>query len=166
MSTMTLSRYKSIETVVGAVINGLFSLFFVFLIFGGLDVVPMQGDSGLFIDSIPQGLAIGFMGAFFPSFLTRKRIRSGQLHVDEHSAQASWLPSHPLLRALILAVFGAVLSVAFFAVLTFAINIDALAFTNAAMLKTLWGICLGGLVAAITIRLALNDYAQQEKASI
>ena len=155
MSDMTLNRYKSVETVVGAVINGLFSLFFVFLIFGGLDVVPMQGDSGLFIDSIPQGLAIGFMGAFFPSFLTRKRIRNGE------SGHTSWLPSHPVLRALVFAVFGAALSLSFFALLTFAVNIEALAFSTAAVVKTIWGICLGGLVAAITIRLALNDYAHK-----
>lgn len=159
MSDMTLNRYKSLETVVGAVINGLFSLFFVFLIFGGLDVVPMQGDSGLFIDSIPQGLAIGFMGAFFPSFLTRKRIRNGQLHINGQPGHTSWLPSHPVLRALVFAVFGAALSLSFFALLTFAANIEALAFSTAAVVKTIWGICLGGLVAAITIRLALNDYA-------
>lgn len=156
---MSLGRYKCVETAIGAVINGLFSLLFVFLVFGGLDIIPMQGDSGLLLDSIPQGLAIGFMGTFFPSFLTRKRIRNGQLHVNVQAAHNTWLPVHPVIRALVFAIIGATLSLSFFAVLTFVLNIVTLAFVSTVVVKTLWGLCLGGLVTAITIRLALNDYA-------
>ena len=158
MSAAPLSKYKTIETTVGAVINGAFSLLFVFIVFGDMELVPMRGESGLFIDSIPQGLAIGFMGAFFPSFLTRKRIKSGQLKLDNASQGHSFLPFNPVLRALVFATFGAVLSVSFFAILTFVANISSVAFTQAALLKTIWGICLGAIVAAITIRLALKDY--------
>ncbi|MDC8833054.1 hypothetical protein [Alteromonas gilva] len=109
-------------------INGLFSLFFVFLIFGGMADIPMQGSDGLFTDSIPQGLAIGFMGAFFSSFLTRKRICNGQLTINEKTESASWLPVHPAIRALLFALLGAVVTLNFFALLTFGFSIDSRAF--------------------------------------
>lgn len=161
MSTTTLSKYKTTETVVGALINGAFSLLFVFLIFGGAEAVPMLGEGGLFIDSIPQGLAIGFMGAFFPSFLTRKRIRDGQLQVPGQHKH-SFLPVHPVARAVIFALLGALLTIGFFGLLTFGVNISSMAFSMAAVVKTLWGIFLGAIVAAITIRLALMDYGEPQ----
>ncbi|MDG6098431.1 hypothetical protein EXU34_13345 [Alteromonas sp. ZYF713] len=160
MSNADLSKYKTIETIVGAVINGAFSLLFVFLIFGAMEQVSMQGESGLLLDSIPQGLAIGFMGAFFPSFLTRKRIRNGQLKLDTTPQGRSFLPVNPILRGVIFAVFGALLSISLFAILIFGGNITALSFMHVAILKTFWGVVLGAIVAAISIRLALRDYGQ------
>ncbi len=97
MTVVPLNRYKTIETSIGAIINGAFSLLFASLIFGSLQSVPMLGENGLFIDSTPQGLAVGFMCAFFPSFLTRKRINSGQ--IGPIPEERLFLPKNAVLRA-------------------------------------------------------------------
>ena len=144
MLTPAQRRYVTIETLVGAIINGLFSVLFVFLIFSGQAHVSTAGEQGLLLDSLPQGFAIGFMGAFFPSFLTRKRIQAGNIQAAPTDS-SSPLPVMPVLRALLFAVIAAILSVVIFTVLS--LLVSSLSFTVAAIIKTLWGVLLGGIVS-------------------
>lgn len=157
MNSPTLQRYVRKETLIGAVINALFSVLFVFLIFSGQSQIGITGEGGLLIDSIPQGLAIGLMGAFFPSFLTRKRIKSGQVDVDTNAQSASKLPTHPFMRALLFALAGGVISLLLFVSLSALIS--SVSFTQALALKTVWGALLGGVVSYIALQFALRDYA-------
>lgn len=158
MNSPTLQSYVRTETLIGAVINALFSVLFVFLIFSGQSQIGMTGEGGLLIDSIPQGLAIGLMGAFFPSFLTRKRIKGGQVCVDASEHAASKLPAHPFVRALLFAVAGAIASLLLFVLLSALIG--SVSFTQALALKTVWGALLGGVVSYIALQFALRDYAE------
>jgi len=151
-------KYILKETAISSVINALFSVLFVFVVFGGQSSVSLQGASGLLFDSIPQGIAIGFMGAFFPSFLTRKRIATGALSLPTRASTSSFLPLMPVLRALLFAIAGALVSLAVFAVPTFVIGIATLTFLQVLLLKTLWGALLGAGVSYIALRAALHDY--------
>ena len=101
-----LSAYITRETLIGGVINAFFSLIFVFIVFAGHATISMTGSDGLLIDSLPQGLAIGLLGSFFPSFLTRKRLSTGALPACSHQSR-SRLPLQPFLRALLFAALGA-----------------------------------------------------------
>ena len=154
----SVSAYITRETIIGAVINALFSLLFVVVIFAGQSSEPMLGNNGLLFDSIPQGLAIGLLGSFFPSFLTRKRIKTGSLNCHAQQAQ-SMLPQHPFLRALIFAGLGALLTLLAFALLHFAAGFNEFTFYQAMILKVLWGALLGGSVAQVALRLAIRDYS-------
>lgn len=157
MNSPTLQRYVRTETLIGAVINAIFSVLFVFLIFSGQSHIGMTGEGGLLIDSVPQGLAIGLMGAFFPSFLTRKRIKGGQVSIESSAQPASKLPAHPFVRALLFALASGVVSLLLFVLLSAAIG--SVSFTQALILKTVWGGLLGGMVSYIALQFALRDYA-------
>ena len=102
----SLSAYIFRETLIGGGINAFFSLIFVFIVFAGQATISMAGSDGLLIDSLPQGLAIGLLGSFFPSFLTRKRLSTGALPACSHQSR-SRLPLQPFLRALLFAALGA-----------------------------------------------------------
>ena len=102
----SLSAYIFRETLIGGVINAFFSLIFVFIVFAGQATISMAGSDGLLIDSLPQGLAIGLLGSFFPSFLTRKRLSTGALPACSHQSR-SRQPLQPFLRALLFAALGA-----------------------------------------------------------
>ncbi|MDG6099650.1 hypothetical protein EXU34_19505 [Alteromonas sp. ZYF713] len=152
-----LSAYIIRETLIGGVINAFFSLIFVFIVFAGQATIAMTGSDGLLIDSLPQGLAIGLLGSFFPSFLTRKRLSKGALPCGSQQS-GSRLPLHPFLRALLFAALGAALTVVLFYSLFLVGQVTHLSFLNAAFIKVIWGGLLGAAVANTALRLALRDY--------
>ena len=153
----SLSAYIFRETLIGGVINAFFSLIFVFIVFAGQATISMAGSDGLLIDSLPQGLAIGLLGSFFPSFLTRKRLSTGALPACSHQSR-SRLPLQPFLRALLFAVLGAALTVVLFYSLFLVGKVTHLSFLQAAFIKVIWGGLLGAAVAHTALRLALRDY--------
>ncbi|GGF76361.1 hypothetical protein [Alteromonas lipolytica] len=156
-----VSGYIKRETCIGLVINALFSLLFVWLIFGGQADVSLTGEQGLIIDSIPQGLAIGLLGSFFPSMLTRKRLAAGAIHPPANVRTPSALPQLPFLRALIFALISALVSLGLFTLLSVVSGLAAISFIQALVIKVFWGALLGGAVSNIALRFALRDYASK-----
>ncbi|WP_296049528.1 hypothetical protein [uncultured Alteromonas sp.] len=157
----SLSAYITRETLTGGTINALFSLLFVFIVFSGQSTVSMTGSAGLLVDSLPQGLAIGLLGSFFPSFLTRNRLRKGDIKTRLQPAPSP-LPQHPFLRALLFALLGASLTSLLFGLSYLVGGVAQLSFTLAAIIKVVWGGLLGAVVANIALRLALRDYSSQQ----
>lgn len=154
---MFISRYIVQETVISSVINGLFSLLFAYLVFWHAELTTDNFAREILIDAIPQGIAIGFMGAFFASFLTRKRIASGA--ISSVNGQVSRLPAHPLFRALIFSLCGALISVGAFFIIITALGNTLLENSVIVLVKVIWGMVLGAASAYIALRFALVDYA-------
>lgn len=156
-NTQTRRRYIVQETAISGVINGLFSLLFAWLVFGQATLNADTLATQLLLDAIPQGLAIGFMGAFFASFLTRKRLLANV--IAGCVGETSHLPRHPVLRALVFSVLGALSTVLFFVVWLFLIKGSLPSTFLIIMTKVSWGALLGTLVAYSALRMALVDYA-------
>lgn len=155
------AAYITRETLIGGTINALFSLLFVFIVFAGQPTVAMTGSSGLLIDSLPQGLAIGLLGSFFPSFLTRNRLRKGDIKTRTQQPRSP-LPQQPFLRALLFALLGAALTALLFGLFYLVGEVEQLSFIVAAIVKVVWGGLLGAVVANTALRLALRDYSSQQ----
>lgn len=157
MNQHNLTLYTVKESLIGSAICAVMSLLFVFLVFGQLDDIPTYGKAGLLIDALPQGLTIGFIAAFYTSYITRLRLNNGQIHGKV--GRKSKLPLQPTLRALFLALYSTAASIVFFAVLFISMAIETMSFSQVLILKTSWGALLGAIVSYVAVHKALIDYA-------
>ncbi len=150
--TAAQRRYVAIEAMIGATISAALSVAFVLAIFGRSVRVPVTGGAGLLVDAVPQGFAIAFMATLVPTLLTRRRVTLGR--VVALSSGLDDAPSHPVKRALGMALLGAAATVALTALLLVA-GVRDLSLSTVLFGKTIWGFLLGGLVAAVMTRHAL-----------
>lgn len=147
-------RYIAIEATIGAVISGVLSLAFCFLIFGGMRQVPVSGAPGLLIDALPQSFMIALMATIVPTLLTRSRVQRGT--VAPREAATRIIPKNVLLRSLLVATAVAAAAVMLAALLLLA-QPESYPFEAIALAKTGYGTILGGIVAAMATRMALAD---------
>lgn len=148
-------RYLAIEAGIGAAINGVLSLGFVFLMFGRLLQVPVFGAGGLIVDAVPQSFMVGLMSALVPTLLTRRRVASGAV---APSGVPVRLPRHPIARAVMLAAAATVLGVGVQAAVL-AGGPEYWDFAAVALGKTVYGMALGAVMTVFAARAALGDAA-------
>lgn len=148
---MINKSYVFKESAISAVINALFSIVFVFLIFYPASHIAVFGADGLVVDAIPQSLAITFMATLIPTLVTRSRKRKGLVTASPECI--TWLPKNAVLRALTLAIIIALITVAgHFAVFSL-LAIESVSFNTAAIAKVIYGAMLGALITRYTVSL-------------
>ncbi|BFM06365.1 hypothetical protein [Halioxenophilus aromaticivorans] len=154
-------RYIATETLVGMVISGVLSVFFVWLIFGSLESVALWGPKGLVVDFIPQTLAIGFMAVLVPTLLTRKRLKAGKI-LPRKAPLLQWLPNNVFLRALTMAVIATVLGGIIGTLALQAINASDWALDHVYIMKTVYGCLVATVCAPIGLAVALGDVQKDD----
>ena len=148
-----LRRHIAVEAGVGAAINGILSLAFCLLLFGGAPRVPVAGIHGLMFDAVPQGTMIALMSAIVPTLLTRRRLRRGVFSGVAGSAVR--LRGNGLRQALFIAAIAASASVLVNAAVLLTGPPDW-PFATVAIVKTLFGALLGAITASVATRVALT----------
>lgn len=157
-----MRRYILVETMIGMVINALFSAGFAFLVFGGRAEIALWGPTGLALDFVPQTFAIAMMSVLVPTALTRRRIRAGTLAPD--GTAPSRLPRNLLVRALLMALVATVVLGGVATVLLAAIRVGPLAFAAVLPLKIIYGALVALAVTPPALRAALRDSRTMEQA--
>ncbi|HCB76414.1 MAG TPA: hypothetical protein DEP91_09615 [Sphingomonas bacterium] len=145
---MSLSALIAREAAVGAVINGVLSAAFAFVLFGGARVVA---GAALVADAPVQSFAVAFMATLVPTLLVRQRMRRGGLSGEAATRTAG----HAVVRALLVAA----------AVSLGAWGVQALLFADGAGIdrgavligKTLYGAALGAIVTAVAVKVAICE---------
>jgi len=140
------------ETMVSAVINAILSALFFWLVFRGVDPVPVWGMGNWVFDFVPQGFMIALMSTLVPGALTGRAIRSGRIAAD---GQANRLPGNLLARALLLAGAAAILGAGLVAAIMKLVGAEQLPPGTALLLKIVYGASLAILVTPPGLRRAL-----------
>jgi hypothetical protein len=102
------SRYVLIETLISVAINILISALFMFLVFGSMRSIELWGVHGLALDFVPQTFMITLMSVLVPSWLTRRRMRSGRITMLVKRARGR-PPRNIFVRAVVIGVVLTVL---------------------------------------------------------
>ena len=148
---MSHRAYLVRETVISILINAALSAAFVFIMFGGVDPVPVRGLGGAVFDFLPQTFMISLMSTLVPSALTAKRLRTGS--ITALPASMHKLPKALLLRSVTVAVVTTI-ALGIAAAATFYVaGIGSLPFATLLVTKILYG----ALVALIVTPVVLND---------
>lgn len=145
-------RFLLIEAIVGAVFGGAFGVLFFFVFFGGMTMVPVYGG-GLIADAAPQTFMTSLFAGLFPTFLTRRKLRTGRVASVAGFDRA---PRSGIVRVVLIALGMTVLGVALWAALL-SLGPAKLPFGPVLALKTLYGVVIGAGVAAAAARVALGD---------
>jgi len=95
-------RYIATEVAISALINGALSLLAAWLVFGGRQSIEAAGPQGFAMDLLPQTFMVTLMSTLVPTWLTRRRVRSGQ--IKRLPQGVTRLPHNVVLRALTLAL--------------------------------------------------------------
>ena len=149
--TPAQARYVRTETLISALINGVLSVIFFFLVFGSEDRIAWRD---LALDSLPQSFAIAFMGTLVPTLLTRKRLRTGAVQpLDNGSSRPS---RNVFLRALLVAaVVAATAGLLHFVLLP--LGPATWGFGAALGYKALYGLLLGATTGRTAVLDALRS---------
>ncbi len=148
---MSRSALIAREAAAGAVINGVLSAVFAFLLFGGAREVA---GAALVADAPVQSFAVAFMATLVPTLLVRQRMRRGVLPGGAATRAAS-IPRHAVARALLVAAMVSLV----------AWGVQALLFADGVVLdrgavligKTLYGAALGAIVTAVAVKVAICE---------
>ncbi len=157
------ARYIRNETLVGCVFNGVLSIVFAFLVFYGVELIPLWGPQGMAVDLIPTVFMITLVGNLIVTVLTRKRVAAGQVPRLEQTAHQR-LPRSALLRVLLLAVLFTVVLVPLSVFALWALRMDPVPFWTFVGFKVVYGAIVGALSAGIVVRAALRDGDRSEQA--
>lgn len=148
-------RYIATEVAISALINGALSLLAAWLVFGGREAIEAAGPRGFAMDFLPQTFMVALMSTLVPTWLTRRRVRSGQL--ERVPWPVSRLPRNAVLRALSLALAStAVLGLAAM-MLSPAVWTGSLLLPGLLALKVAYGVLLSVPVTGFALRAALAD---------
>jgi hypothetical protein len=148
-------KYIIRETVLNSIVNGIFSVFFVWLIFSGHEVIELWGESGLATDFVPQTFLVSVMSMLVLGGVTRKRVLRGSILPLEN--YKSRLSGNILVRSLFVATVVTVVAapVAIF-LLAIAWN-DSIDLVNIYFIKGFYGFFIAMAVSPIALRTALSD---------
>jgi hypothetical protein len=148
-------RYLLVETSINAVINGVLSLFFAWIVFGKLEVVELAGSAGLAADFLPQTFMVALMSTLVPTLLTRTRVR--QSRVAALAAAPVPLPRNLLLRALLVAVIAVLLLGGAAMLLTPVFVAGPMPRDSVLVLKVIYGALISVPITLLALRCALAD---------
>lgn len=142
------ARHIAREAAVSAAINGVLSLAFFHLAFGGLSAVTVWGAGGYALDFLPQSLAVGFMSALVPGLLFRQALAKGRVAY----ASVVPVPGVVVLRAVVWAVAALVAGSALAFATLWAAEVDTIDGSAALVVKMFYGAALGAFVTFASLR--------------
>ncbi|HET9511102.1 MAG TPA: hypothetical protein VFO80_08120 [Sphingomonas sp.] len=146
-------RYVAIETLISCIINGIFSLFFSWLIFAS---APTASVGDVAFDALPQSIVIAFMATLVPTLLTRSRLAKRRIDGIVGRRVRRWPVAAVARAALIAATVGVAGGIATILLLP-RVAAPEWAFADIAAYKVLYGVMLSGLVTVVMVRVALSD---------
>ena len=134
------------EILLGALISALFSIGFVFLIFGGARQIASRS---LMWDAVPQSFMIVLMASLVPGLFARAKIASGVLRTGSgNSPSVKWIVT----RALFFALITAALALACHALVLPIVAPQGAVFTHVLIFKLVYGAMLGAAAVALLFR--------------
>lgn len=140
------------ETLISVVINSVLSALFFWLMFCGVDPVPIWGMGNWVFDFIPQGFMIALMSTLVPGAMTGKAIRTGRIKAD---GPRNRLPGNVLARALMLAVVSALAGAVLVAIIMLGVGFVHMSVATALLLKVAYGAILAIIITPPGLRRAL-----------
>lgn len=143
------------EVAVSMAINTVFSGAFFLAVFGLAGPVPVWGLGHYVFDFGPQAFAVAFMGTLVPSALSRKALRAGRVASRPSSLR---LPTHLLLRALVLAAPAAVVALAGAAAAFAVLGVAVLGWGVALAIKLAVGAGLALVITTLALRATLAEH--------
>lgn len=147
---MHIRREVAVSMAINTALSGVFFL----VAFGFAGPVPVWGLGRFVFDFGPQAFAVAFMGTLVPCALSRKALRAGRVPSRPSSVR---LPANLLLRALLLALPTAALSVAGAAVLCLALGVTQIAWGVALAIKLGFGAGLALVITSLALRATLAE---------
>jgi len=144
-------KYVTIEVVVSIFMSTLMNCIMTFVIFRAIPTVPVWGTSGAVFDAVPTAFMTVLMSSIMPGWLTARRARANALSFDK--THAARLPGNVLVRALLLAVAGA---------LVVALLASALASLSGAAIVAFWTLILWKILLSFLIPLCVTPIAIRE----
>lgn len=146
-------RYVRTEMIVAAIINAVLSIVFTLIVFGGKQMVPVGGRSGLIVDAAPQTLTIAMMSMLVPTLLTRKRVACGR--IAPLPGPSRW-PSNVLIRSMLIAVVAVTIALVLHR--TFMpLAGSSWPFSPTVIFKATYGAILGAAISGYAVVKALAD---------
>jgi hypothetical protein len=150
---MDTARYVRRATITSVMVSAALTILLFFLVFGGMDHVPIWGAGGWVFDFVPQSFMIALMSTLVPGLLARQQIRAGAVAAMPGETR---LPRNLLARALVLAGAGAVFGPAVVGSIAAAVQQPTLAFAVALILKVAYGAVLAAVITPLGLRAALT----------
>ncbi len=145
-------RYVTTETLISVVINGMISLAFAWLAFGGSSMVTARA---LLIDAVPQNAMVALMSVLVPGFLTARRLAAGSV-----APLVGQTPGWPLIaRAVATAIAAVFLGVLLHAIAFLIWSPPMIPLSTVMVAKTVYGALLAAVVTPIMLRYALAPRA-------
>lgn len=150
---MDTAQYVRRGTVTSVIVSSVLSIVLFFVVFGGLDPVPVWGAGGWVRDFGPQGFMIALMSTLVPGLLARQQIKAGAVATLPGETR---LPRNLLVRAVVLAVAAGVFGTALIGAAAFALQQPAFPFAVALILKVAYGAALAAVITPLGLRAALT----------
>ena len=158
-----LRHYVRKERLAGCVINVLLAIFFTYLIFFPVPVIPLWGKDGMAFDLVPTVFMLTLVGNLVVTLLARKRLGAGELPIiseDVCGRMARRLPTNMFARLVVVAVVMTVMTVPLSVLLLTLAGIDSLSYHQYLAFKAIYGPLIGALPVAAVIEATLRAEAQ------
>ncbi len=141
------------ETIVGVVVSIAITLLFFLIVFGFSGPVEIWGQGKFVFDFLPQAFMIALMATLIPGLLTERKIRQGELQTFDARSR---LPKSLPLRAALIAIAAAAISVALFSGVFVVSGVTELGWLTALAIKFLFGGALAAIVTPLGLKAALS----------
>ncbi len=153
-------RYLLLDQGLGAGILNLFlNAAIAWLLFRGMEVVPMWGQQSIGGDTIGTAFVLPFLSTLIASAIVRSQVRAGYVSAVALSARSALrrLPRSLTGRGAVLGLIGVVLTGLPMAAALTAAGVVEMAFREFILFKALFAAILGALVTPVIARAALAD---------
>jgi hypothetical protein len=147
-------RFLIVETVVNSILSGLLSAGFVWLIFGGRDLIPLWGTNGLAFDLVPTVFMITLMMTLGLTLFTRLRCSKGRAPMMEGRSR---LPRNVVLRALAMALAATIIVVPLSVGLLALIGPQTWTYSAVMLFKIVLGVVLAAIITPVIVAGAMRD---------
>jgi hypothetical protein len=153
-------RYLLLDQGIGAgIVNFLLNAVIAWLLFRGMEVVPLWGQQSIAGDTIGTAFVLPFLSTLIASAVVRSQVRAGYVSAVALSARSALhrLPRGLARRGAVLGLIGVVLTGLPTAALLDAAGVVEMAPREFIVFKALFAAALGALVTPVIARAALAD---------
>ena len=159
-------RYLLLDQGIGAgIVNLLLNAGIAWLLFRGMEVVPLWGQQSIAGDTIGTAFVLPFLSTLIASAVVRSQVRSGYVSAVALSARSALgrLPRSLAGRGAVLGLIGVVLTGLPTAAALDAVGVAQMAFGDFITFKAMFAAVLGALVTPVIARAALADAVVSER---
>jgi len=156
----THRRYLLLDQGIGAgIVNLLLNAAIAWLLFRGMEVVPLWGQQSIAGDTIGTAFVLPFLSTLIASAVVRSQVRAGYVSAVALSASSALrrLPQSLPGRGAVLGLVGVVLTGLPMAVALDVAGVAEMAFREFIVFKAVFAAVLGALVTPLIARAALAD---------